>query len=190
MAAPFRMGSAVTKTQGYSGAQKRGYTKALMMTQTVHEHLRAVAGGLGHDEWAALPDHGERLRQLVACVPPAVWHKVSGAVTTRYHSLEERYGRPTAIAILSAGIVGSAVPLPGATVLAMAPLIALAELHHRLGAAPGPGGAPWGEKIRIAELEILHLSLRTWFSVRRYWMTSCCCRLTQPARITNGSCQG
>ena len=155
------MGSAVTKTQGYSGAQKRGYTKALMMTQTVHEHLRAVAGGLGHDEWAALPDHGERLRQLVACVPPAVWHKVSGAVTTRYHSLEERYGRPTAIAILSAGIVGSAVPLPGATVLAMAPLIALAVLHHRLGAAPGPGGAPWGEKIRIVELEILHLG-RQW----------------------------
>src|SRR6516165_961883 len=122
----------------------------------VHEHLRAVVGGLGHVELAALPDHGERLRQLVARVPPAVWHKVSGAVVTRYNSLEGRYGRPTAIAILSAGIVGTAMPLPGTTVLAMAPLIALAELHHQLAAAPDPGGASWGSNIHLAESEILH----------------------------------
>jgi hypothetical protein len=126
------------------------------MIHIVHEHLRAVVGGLGHTELAALPDHGERLRQLVARVPPAVWHKVSGAVAKRYNSLEGRYGRPTAIAILSAGIVGTAVPLPGTTVVAMAPLIALAELHHRLHADPGPGGAPWGATIHLAELEILH----------------------------------
>jgi hypothetical protein len=131
------------------------------MIQTVHEHLRAVAGGLGHDELAALQDHGERLRQLVASVPPAVWHKVSGEVATRYHSLEGRYGRPTAIAILSAGIVGTAVPLPGTTVLAVAPLIALAELHHQLVAAPDPAGAPWLAKIHLAESEILHLG-RQW----------------------------
>ena len=126
------------------------------MIHIVHEHLRAVVGRLGHAELAALPDHGERLRHLVARVPPAVWHKVSGAVARRYHSLEGRYGRPTAIAILSAGIVGTAVPLPGTTVVAMAPLIALAELHHRLHAAPGPGGAPWGANIHLAESEILH----------------------------------
>ena len=126
------------------------------MIHIVHEHLRAVVGRLGHAELAALPDHGERLRHLVAGVPPAVWHKVSGAVAARYLSLEGRYGRPTAIAILSAGIVGTAVPLPGTTVVAMAPLIALAELHHQLVAAPGPGGAPWGAKIHLAESEILH----------------------------------
>jgi hypothetical protein len=131
------------------------------MIQAVHAHLRAVAGGLGHAEWAALPDHGERLGQLVASVPPAVWHKVSGAVATRYHSLEGRYGRPTALAILSAGIVGSAVPLPGTTLVAMAPLIALAELHHQLVAAPGAGGAPLGAKIHLAESEIVHLG-RQW----------------------------
>jgi len=131
------------------------------MFQTVHEHLRAVAGGLGFIEWADIPEHGERLRQLVASVPPAAWHKVSGEVATRYHSLEGRYGRPTAIAILSAGIVGTAVPLPGTTVLAVAPLIALAELHHQLVAAPDPGGAPWVAKIHLAESEILHLG-RQW----------------------------
>ena len=127
----------------------------------VHEHLRAVVSGLGHAELAALPDHGERLRQLAASVPPAVWQKVSGAVAKRYYALERRYGRTTAIAILSAGIAGTAVPLPGTTVLAMAPLIALAELHHQLVAAPSPGGAPWRAKINLAESEILHLG-RQW----------------------------
>ena len=126
------------------------------MLQAVNEHVRVVASRLGHIELAAYPDHGERVRQLVASVPPAAWHKVSGAVATRYHSLEGRYGRPTAIAILSAGIVGTAVPLPGTTVLAMAPLIALAELHHQVAAAPGPGGAPWAANIHLAESEILH----------------------------------
>jgi len=131
------------------------------MIHKVHEHLRAVASRLGPVEWAALPDHGERLAQLAARVPPAVWLKVSGAVATRYRNLEARYGRPTALAILSAGIVGTAVPLPGTTVLAMAPLIALAELHQQLVAAAGPGGAPWGAKIHLAESEIMHLG-RQW----------------------------
>ena len=126
------------------------------MLQAVHEHIRAVASQLGHVELAAHSDHGERVRQLVASVPPAVWHEVSGRVATRYHSLEGRYGRPTAIAILSAGIVGTAVPLPGTTFAAMAPLIALAELHHQLAAAPDPGGASWGSNIHLAESEILH----------------------------------
>jgi hypothetical protein len=97
----------------------------------------------------------------VAGVPPTVWHKVSGAVATHYHSLEVRYGRPTAIAVVSAGIVGSAVPLPGTTFLAMAPLIALAELHHQLVPATGPGGAFGGTKIHLAESEIVHLG-RQW----------------------------
>jgi hypothetical protein len=127
------------------------------MLQTVHEHFRTIVGALGHAECGALPDHGERVRQLVTKVPTDVWHKVSGAVATRYQNLEGRYGRPTAIAILSAGIVGTAVPLPGTTVVAMAPLIALAELHRQLVAAPRPGDVPWGAKIHFAESEILHI---------------------------------
>jgi hypothetical protein len=128
-----------------------------MMIQAVDDHLRAVAGGLGHAALATLVDHDERVRQLVASVPPAVWHKVSRAVATRYHSLEGRYGRPTAIAIVSAGILGTAVPLPGTTVLAAAPLIGLAELHHQLVGKHDPGGASWGAKIHLAESDILHL---------------------------------
>jgi hypothetical protein len=126
-----------------------------MMSDAVQEHVRAVAVELGHAEWVDLQDHGERMRQLVMSVPPAVWHKVSGAVATRYRGLESRYGRPTAIAILSAGIVGTAVPLPGTSILAMAPFIALAELHHQLVAAPDGGGPSWGARIHFAESEIL-----------------------------------
>jgi hypothetical protein len=76
------------------------------MIQAVHDHVRAVAGAVGHAQLAALADHGERVRQLVASVPTAAWHKVSGEVATHYHHLEGRYGRTTAVAILSAGIVG------------------------------------------------------------------------------------
>jgi hypothetical protein len=39
-----------------------------------------------------------------------------------------------AVAIISSAIVGTAIPLPGTTVLAAAPLIGLAELHYRLTA--------------------------------------------------------
>jgi hypothetical protein len=39
----------------------------------------------------------------------------------------------------------------------MAPLIALAELHHQLVPATGPGGAFGGVKIHLAESEIVNL---------------------------------
>jgi hypothetical protein len=124
------------------------------MIRAVYEQVRAIVSGLGRAEWAVLLDHGERLQQLGASVPPAVWHKVSGSVATHYRPLEERYGRPTAIAILSAAIVGSAVPAPGTTFLAMASVIALAELHHQLGAGLVLGAAD-AVKMRLAESEIL-----------------------------------
>jgi hypothetical protein len=131
------------------------------MIQAVHDHLLAVAGAVGQAQLAALTDHSERVRQLVVSVPPAVWHKVSAKVATHYHNLEGRYGRATAIAIVSAGIVGTAVPLPGTTVLAAAPLIALAELHHQLVGKHDPGGASWGSKLHLTESEILDLG-RQW----------------------------
>jgi hypothetical protein len=131
------------------------------MIHIVHDHFRAVAHGLGHAESAVLSDHGERVRQLVASVPPAVWQKVSGKVATHYHNLEGRYGRPTAIAIVSAGIVGTAVPLPGTTVVAVAPLIAVAELHHQLIGAGGLGSSPLIAKTHLVESEVLHLG-RQW----------------------------
>jgi hypothetical protein len=131
------------------------------MIQVVYEHVRTILSRLGRTEWAAFSDHGERVQQLVANVPPAVWRKVSGAVAAHYRGLEERYGRATAIAILAAAIVGSAVPAPGTTFLAMAPLIALAELHHQLTTGPGLSGAVDVVKVRLADSEILQLG-RQW----------------------------
>jgi hypothetical protein len=129
------------------------------MIQAVVEHVQSVVAGLGHAEWAAIADHSERVRRLVTAVPGAVWDKVSAEVAARYHALEERYGRPTAITIVSAGILASAVPIPGTTVLATAPLIAVVELHHRLTA--GHGAAAGAVKTHLAESQVLHLG-RQW----------------------------
>jgi hypothetical protein len=131
------------------------------MSEAVIEHVRQVVERLGHAELAALQDHGERLRGLVVHVHGAVWHKVRARAVTRYRTLEERYGRHMAIAILSAGILGCAVPLPGTTVLAMAPLLAMAELHHQLHTAHEHGGVAEAVKTHLAESEILHLA-RQW----------------------------
>jgi hypothetical protein len=46
-------------------------------------------------------------------------------------------------------------------VLAAAPLIGLAELHHQLVGKHDPGDASWEAKIHLAESEILHLG-RQW----------------------------
>jgi hypothetical protein len=131
----------------------------MAVIEAVIEHVRSVVDGLGHADWAALPDHAERVQRLVATVPGAVWNRVSAEVAVRYRTLEQRYGRRTAIAILSAGILVSAVPVPGSTVLAMAPLIALVELHHQLTA--GSGGVAEAVKIHLTESEILHIG-RQW----------------------------
>jgi len=115
------------------------------------ERIKAVAKAIGRGEWAALSDRGERLQRLVAEIPQATWRKVQHAVSTNYQRLEARYGRPTAVAIVSAGIVGTAVPLPGTSIVAVAPLIGLAELHHRIAAADEQGILG---KLRLAEADI------------------------------------
>jgi hypothetical protein len=111
--------------------------------------------------WAGLADHEEHLRRLAAELPPAVWQKVKNAVATRYYELEARYGRRTALAIVSVGILATPVPVPGSTFLAAAPLIGLAELHRRLTAVPEPPAADLMTKITITEAESHHLG-RQW----------------------------
>jgi hypothetical protein len=127
------------------------------MIEAVHERVRAVITGLGQPEWAGFSEHGERLQRLVANVPPALWHKVSSEVATHYRKLEDRYGRATAIAILSAGIAGTAIPIPGTTILAAAPLVALAELHHRLVERQPVSSAGGRAEIRLADSELVRL---------------------------------
>jgi hypothetical protein len=125
----------------------------------VYEHVESLLGALDRPEWASLPNHGERIRRLTAEVPPAVWHKVQTAIAMKYHELEHRYGRATALAIISAGIVGTAVPLPGTTIVAVAPLIGMAELHHRLTTTTGPA-AEFVAKLTHGEAELRRLGQR------------------------------
>jgi hypothetical protein len=129
------------------------------MIRSVHEHIQEVAGMLGQTGLNALAEHGERVRNLVAQIPPAALQRVSSAVAARYRPLEERYGRPTAIAIVSAGIVGTAVPLPGASLVAVAPVIAAAELHHRL-IAHGLDAVSLVHSIHLEESELIDLGRR------------------------------
>lgn len=125
--------------------------------QAVQARIRAVAEAVGHSQLAALADPGARLRGLVAEVPQELWHQIETTVSGKYHQLEERYGRPMAVAIVSAGILGTAVPLPGTSVLAAIPLIGLAELHHRLTETPEPTPATRPEKTPLSESEIRRL---------------------------------
>ncbi len=125
--------------------------------EPVHERVRAVAHAAGGAEWAELPGHVERLERLVAALPPAIWHRISNAVRTKYEFLEERYGRTTAVAIVTAGIVGSAVPLPGTGLAAIAPVIGLAELHHRLFRLLVPAGTALADHVALTAAEVQRL---------------------------------
>ncbi len=51
-------------------------------------------------------------------------------VKAKYTQLESRYGKPMAIGIMAAGIVGTAMPIPGATIMASAPMIGVAEVYR------------------------------------------------------------
>jgi hypothetical protein len=125
--------------------------------RAVAEHVRAVAGGLTDPGWARLGDHEEWLRRVAAELPPAAWHKLRSAVATKYSQLEGRYGRPTALAIVSVGILATPLPVPGSALLAVAPLIALAELHHRLTAVAEPPAEELLTRTTLTEAEKLHL---------------------------------
>jgi hypothetical protein len=125
--------------------------------RAVAAHVRAVVGGLTDPGWAGLGDHEEWLRRVAAELPPAVWHKLQKAVATRYSQLEGRYGRSTALAIVSVGILATPLPVPGSALLAVAPLIVLAELHHRLTAVPEPPAEELLTRTTLTEAERHHL---------------------------------
>lgn len=84
----------------------------------------AVAGGAA-----------EKAQSLIARakeLPAKAWSAVKEKVAAAYSKLETKYGGKMATAIVAAGIIGTLAPLPGATLLATAPLIGAAELYNRL----------------------------------------------------------
>ena len=64
-------------------------------------------------------------------LPVKVWERAKTIARDKYAKLEARYGRPTALAIMGAGIVGTAIPIPGATLVATAPIVGVAEIYLR-----------------------------------------------------------
>lgn len=74
----------------------------------------------------------ETWRSKLKEIPATIIRKAKQKVLDRYNTLEGRYGRKYALAIIAAGIVGTPIPVPGATLAAVAPVIVLAELHRRL----------------------------------------------------------
>jgi HK97 family phage portal protein len=85
--------------------------------QALHEQATSSARG-----WL------DRARAL----PRTAINAVRERVKAKYKQFESRYGRKMAIAILAAGLVGTVNPIPGSTILAMAPVIGVAELYLRL----------------------------------------------------------
>lgn len=65
-------------------------------------------------------------------LPSKVLNIAKRRVQDKYNKLEARYGRRYALAIIAAGVASLPVPAPGASLVAMAPLVGLAELHRRL----------------------------------------------------------
>jgi hypothetical protein len=125
--------------------------------ETITERVRAAVDALADPAWDCVADHEERLRRVAAQLPPAVWHRVRHAVATRYTQLEERYGRREALVIVTVGILATPVPVPGATFLAAAPLIGLAELHRRLTAEPELSAAHTKKQPTLTEAESRHI---------------------------------
>lgn len=65
-------------------------------------------------------------------LPQRVLDAAIAKVRSHYATLEQRYGRAYAIAVITAAILGTAIPLPGTTALAAAAVSAVAEIHKSL----------------------------------------------------------
>lgn len=94
------------------------------------------ASGVEHNGSKVLHIRAEKLSEKwldrAKELPATVVKKAKDLASHHYTKLEERYGTGIAVGILAAGIVGTAIPLPGATILTTAPLIGLAEIYKKV----------------------------------------------------------
>lgn len=78
------------------------------------------------DGWAG------RILKAAIRIPGSLMASVRARANAAYDRLSARYGKGFARAAVAAGLVGLAIPLPGASVLSAAPVVAIAELHRQL----------------------------------------------------------
>lgn len=99
-------------------------------------------------EWARLAARGARFSSFsegrletfgvrdwfnsARSIPQRVLDAAVAKVRSHYATLEQRYGRGYAIAVITAAILGTAIPLPGTTALAAGAVSAVAEIHKAL----------------------------------------------------------
>jgi hypothetical protein len=74
---------------------------------------------------------------LAAKLPAATLARATGFIRTKYRELEKKYGSAMAKTIIAVGIATFPIPVPGGTMLAVAPLIAGAEIYRRLSGKKG-----------------------------------------------------
>ncbi len=78
--------------------------------------------------------HASRLVSFVAQIPAQVFAKARARVQATYERLAGRYSKGAALSIIGAGLLAFPIPLPGASLIAAAPIVAAAELYLRLRA--------------------------------------------------------
>jgi hypothetical protein len=106
----------------YERAKKNGVTGPLL------ERLKARAEGAA----AVKPERAEGFLQKLEALPGKAVGAVKDAVGAVYHKIEDRYGKNGARAVAGAAAIGTAIPFPGASVLAAAPVVAALEIAHQI----------------------------------------------------------
>jgi len=94
---------------------------------------KPAAGGSAELHQAATGS-ARKWTKRIADLPGKVYQAAKNKVVQKYQKLEGRYGRKTAIAIMGAALLGTAVPLPGTSLVAAAPIVGCAELYLKFRA--------------------------------------------------------
>lgn len=90
------------------------------------------------------------LARMAGRIPGRVLGALKSKAKALYGKLERRYGKGVARAAIAAFVVGNAIPAPGASLMAMAPIVASAELWRQFRRAP-VGNSSFPDIERIAE---------------------------------------
>lgn len=116
------------KTTDASGHEHAADGKFGTGGHTDAKPLSAGSGKLHANAAKACKSWTERAK----AVPAAIMTKAKDKAKSTYTKLEGRYGKPAALAIIGAGILGAPLPIPGSSLMTAAPVLAAAELYLRM----------------------------------------------------------
>lgn len=105
--------------------------------------LSFCATGIGGGVDPSCPSHGstgpteqqvKAFHDAVTQLPKHVYEKIKATAEKRYAQLEKRYGPKYAKAIIAVALAAQVSPIPGTSLVAAAPVLAVAEMHRRFAA--------------------------------------------------------